>query len=372
MTRSAGLPGDIAALLTDHHGVVTVKDAGKASVLDSRLRYWCRRGLLTRVGHGAYASAAELDEADSWRSLAIRGEGFVRSLAPAAFLVGPAAAAARGLRTTGTAPALPEVAAPPYTRLTSRSSPSGRVRRVTLPASHMRTLRGRVQVMSSAWVAVDLARRLPIAPALVMADGVTRAFVTESLRDKPRDAHLTGTDLAHALVTMESWPGVRRAGRIVSLADSGAETAIETAGRVAFLAAGLPASVSNAWLPVSGGRWRRADHLWPWHGVVGEADGALKYDDVSRPSSVVADEKEREWELRELGLVVGRYTWNLAERRHRELAARFRMLLDENPPRERPVRYWTGVDAAHRAEATSDRWPSPHPVRSPLPSGPLW
>src|SRR5699024_9529769 len=113
--------------------------------------------------------------------------------------------------------------------------------------------------------------------------------------------------------TMRSWSGSRRATRLVTLADPGAERAIESAGRAAFLAAGLPTSVSNAWIPLPDGRWRRVDHLWPWHRVVGEGDGALKYDELARPSLVIADEKEREWELRELGLAVGRYTWEQAE-----------------------------------------------------------
>lgn len=226
--------------------------------------------------------------------------------------------------------------------------------------------------MSAAWVVVDLARHLPIAPALALVDGVARDHLMESLLDDPRPLRLTGTDLADALATTANWPGHHRAAGIVAAADPGSERAIESIGRAAFLAAGLPPSVSNAWIQLRNGRWRRVDHLWPWHGVVGEADGAVKYDDLPNPSAIIADEKEREWQLRALDLVVGRYTWDLAQRRHATLIDRFNLLLDTNPPRPRPVRYWLGQSVDTLVEATPDDWPTPDPVRSSLPPGPLW
>ena len=50
----------------------------------------------------------------------------------------------------------------------------------------------------------------------------------------------------------------------------------------------------------------RVDFAWIEHGVVGEADGRVKYGD--RPAEVVEAEKERQARLEALGLVVVR--WN--------------------------------------------------------------
>src|SRR5699024_2750500 len=120
LTPFRPLPGDLGALLSAHHGVLTVERARTAGVIDTRLRYWCSKGALTRVGHGAYVATAQLQQVDSWQAIALRSEGFVRSLHPAAFLAGLAAATIHGLRTVGRATHSPEVVAPPYTGLAGR------------------------------------------------------------------------------------------------------------------------------------------------------------------------------------------------------------------------------------------------------------
>ena len=64
----------------------------------------------------------------------------------------------------------------------------------------------------------------------------------------------------------------------------------------------------------------RVDHLWELHNCVGEADGMGKYD----AAGALRDEKRRQEQLEQVGLVVVRYDWEDAYRRQAELAARFR------------------------------------------------
>jgi hypothetical protein len=73
--------------------------------------------------------------------------------------------------------------------------------------------------------------------------------------------------------------------------------------------------------------------------VVAEGDGALKYRGHD-PARVIAAEKERQWQIRRLGLDVIRYGWQLAAHRRMELAARFRAVLPDHPVRPTPVPRW--------------------------------
>ena len=73
--------------------------------------------------------------------------------------------------------------------------------------------------------------------------------------------------------------------------------------------------------------------------MVAEGDGALKYRGRD-PAQVIAAEKERQWQIRRLGLDVTRYGWQLAPHRREELAARFRAVLADNPVRSTPIPWW--------------------------------
>ncbi|HEU5033828.1 MAG TPA: DUF559 domain-containing protein, partial [Mycobacteriales bacterium] len=67
----------------------------------------------------------------------------------------------------------------------------------------------------------------------------------------------------------------------------------------------------------------RVDFLWD--GVVGEADGAKKYDG-SNPGSLLA-EKRRQESLEEMGFIVVRWSWDDIVHRPELTAARIRRAL---------------------------------------------
>src|SRR5699024_10015480 len=115
-----------------------------------------------------------------WKALTLRGKAYVISRSPGVFLVEEAGAALLGLRTVGQAPKRPVIAT--ARAMTNRTSRFGTVRRAVLAAEHTRIAGDRFHVMSPAWVTCDLARRRPVAAALVMADGVARAHAQEHAR----------------------------------------------------------------------------------------------------------------------------------------------------------------------------------------------
>ena len=70
---------------------------------------------------------------------------------------------------------------------------------------------------------------------------------------------------------------------------------------------GLPAPQPQVRILDERGRFvARVDFAWLSHGVVGEADGLVKYGDGAARS--IAEEKQREARLQALGLVVVRWT----------------------------------------------------------------
>ncbi|WP_245597221.1 hypothetical protein [Jiangella gansuensis] len=209
-----------------------------------------------------------------------------------------------------------------------------------------------MNAVSRAWAVADVARGSPIPAALAMADAAVR------LRQ----------DLADAVQHMTRWPRVHRARWVVEHADPLAESPIETLGRFTCIQFGLPMPVSNAWVGVDGPEFR-VDGLWPFHGVVFEADGAVKYDNRPDASQIVARQGEREWRLRRAGLDVVRYGWELAWRRRADLAERFAAVLRDNPPRERPVRWWKHVPGTGPVEPVPADWPSPGASMVILPAG---
>ena len=325
----AVLPAEIARLL-QYRDVFTVADAARISLSATRIQRLVKSGVLTCLGRGVYTSKEHLDQAGAWEKHAIKARGFAAACSTPVFVSSASAVAVRRIRHLGNPPELPEVIAPRPTRGGSTKTRYGLLRRAELPVSHQRDYAG-CPVVSKTWTAVDLARTATFAEALVVADAVLEDGATK-------------VGLQRARAAMAHWPGIEKAAPVIKHADGRSESVLETLGRVACIEADLPVPISNAWV----GRRRpefRVDHLWRWHWVVAEADGALKYRDHDDPAAVVAEEKERQWILeRKLGMTVIRYGWDLAYGDRGQLAERFRTVLADNPPRSQPVPWWPFYD----------------------------
>ncbi|WP_233498590.1 hypothetical protein [Blastococcus sp. TF02A-26] len=116
-------------------------------------------------------------------------------------------------------------------------------------------------------------------------------------------------DLTATVLRQSHWQGIGQAGRALHLADGRAESPLETRGRLAFLAAGLPAFELQVELHGPRGFIGRVDGWFEDPGVAVEFDGLVKYTDPYRgrtPAEVLWDEKRREDLIRDLDVPVVR------------------------------------------------------------------
>lgn len=194
----------------------------------------------------------------------------------------------------------------PRQRRPDGTSPAGLVSHV--PDHHRTELRG-AAVTTAARTAVDLARKGPALSAMVVLDSALR-------REVPR------ADLEEVLRVGRGWPGSRKAAQLVAFADGRAESALESVGRYRMWTIGLPRPELQVPLFDATGLMGFPDFLWEDLGVIGEADGLLKYrsEDPDAPvdlrdRDVLAREKQREDRFRDAGYEVFRFTWEMAVHR---------------------------------------------------------
>jgi len=284
-----------AAQLFDRWGpVVHLRDADAGGIARGLLLRQADRGELLRIAKSAFV------QTDDWESASVR-ERFCRQAiafglctGDDAHLTGPAAALLLGLPLLGDPVGLPVAVRPGDPHIGHDRSPYGRVRHGHLPLVH-RTVRSRVRTVGAAYCAVDVARHLGPRDGLVVADAALHGGVDPA-------------SLIDLIKHMQAYPGISTALWVAQHADPGCESALETLGRYAFLAAKLTPPLSNVWVRVDD-RWFRVDHLQPESGVVLEADGAVKYNNRDDADQVVTSEKARERALRRAGFGVVRYTW---------------------------------------------------------------
>lgn len=101
------------------------------------------------------------------------------------------------------------------------------------------------------------------------------------------------------------------ANRVIDFADGRSESVGESRSRVALAVLGLPdPELQHSVFDAVGDLLARVDFWWEQFGVVGEFDGMTKYGLEGDPGEVLAREKEREDRLRELGLLIVRWTWS--------------------------------------------------------------
>jgi hypothetical protein len=109
----------------------------------------------------------------------------------------------------------------------------------------------------------------------------------------------------------------------ISLADPRAESPLESASRGYLHEVQLPLPELQAWIRGADGRHYRVDFLWRDRRVIGEADGWVKYTDLSD----LRDEKRREDALRAAGFVMVRWTSDELWRTPDTVMARLRSAL---------------------------------------------
>ncbi len=178
------------------------------------------------------------------------------------------------------------------------------VHRVSLPPHHVTSdPEGRL-VTSVARTAADLTAMLPLPGSLVVLDAALRLLVT-AMVPTPRRRDFADPRLAGAAreQVREAWhPRNARALGSLALADPVRETAIESLSLGHFHLAGLPAPRCQPAIQTPVGTLY-PDFYWQHSGLIGEADGAVKYAD----RAAILREKEREQVLRDLGFRIVRW-----------------------------------------------------------------
>lgn len=283
-------------------GVLTRADALALGFTAAQVATAVRSGRWQRVSYGALVPAAELPPPGTPLRVALEVAAALRVGDPRLVPVAETAAQLHELPLIGPPPRRPRLVLPECDDLPDRHD----VSRPRLSRDHLVRLHG-VPVTTLARTVVDVARYRGLAAGLVSADAA-------------RGRGVGSRELAAALDACAGWPGVTRARRAVELARCGAESPLESLGRLTLVEAGLPEPELQVEVHDEGGFVARVDQLWRQQRVVGEADGLSKYSDPR----VLQAEKLREDRLRDLGLEVVRYTWRDVMRHPDELVDRFR------------------------------------------------
>ena len=305
-------------------GLVTRPALLARGVTDREIAAAVRAGELRQVRRGAYVSAADLAEVERTRRLP-----GLRALAVSAAVGGGAAPLAAG--TAAWVWGLPRSARRHGTvdrvHLVDPAGAGGRGRdwvlhRAALPPDEV-TRRGAYLLTTPARTVVDVARTWREVDAVAAADAAL-------LRGLTTREELVETLERHA--TVAGTPAVRR---VLELADGRAESWLETCGRLAFAAGGLPPFVPQVEIWLDGELLKVVDGWYPEAALAVEFDGRSKYLGPADQRTDVWEEKRIEDLLRSFGIRFVRVTYRMLAEEWSRLRARVLRELALPGPRHR-------------------------------------
>jgi hypothetical protein len=162
---------------------------------------------------------------------------------------------------------------------------------------------------------VDIARTANLREAVAMADAALHG-----LRDRSGRiirAPISKDELLAELHDAGSGNGVVKARVAIEIADGASESPGESCSRVGFHLLGFTPPRLQVTFSDRFGVIGTVDFWWPEFNLIGEFDGAVKYDDPvflagRTPQQALHDEKRREDRLRALGHAVTRWGWSTA------------------------------------------------------------
>ena len=278
-------------------GAFRRSDLAAWGVDDATLRALIRRRVAIRLRHGIYTDVSWLDaaHADVTRMHLLNLSAAVLSLDYPAYAFGQSAAVLLGLPLPHRAPVNLSLIRPLRSDLRALRRPSTHHLIVTthsLDRATTGTTDG-IPVVGRHLAAISTAAQLPLDWAVGVLDSV--------LWGEPGAA-------GSLYETLDDWPLMRGSGvvrRALALARPGAQTILESLSRVRLCRAGLPEPQLQVPMYDAQGLIGIVDMWWESLGVVGEADGAVKYDD----RQVLYQEKIREDRIRAKGLRFVRWGW---------------------------------------------------------------
>jgi hypothetical protein len=184
---------------------------------------------------------------------------------------------------------------------------------------------GSDRATSPARTVLDIAREHGVEAGVAAADNALHRELTDPV------------ELVAGLRRCSGWPGIAKARKVARLASGLAESPLESLSRLRMDAAGLPVPVLQAQMcDEYGVVVARSDFYWPEHGVVGEADGNLKY---ARGMPTLVAQARQQRELERLGLLVVRWGWE-DMRDFAPTVRRLRLALGRGSRPDSPDRRW--------------------------------
>jgi len=269
---------------------------------------------IERIRHGAYVEqqlwVKALTDPVLMRRLIVSAA--MVGLREPAYAYGQIAAELHGLPIQGTGPSVLEIVRPQGRDLRSATSRVKNRNRLEGVRILGRDLEGEPVTRIHGIPSIGLA-----SSAITAAAQFTREYSVGVL-DAACRLGVTAAGLTETTPRWTAGKGVVAASRLIELARPGAESVLESISRIRLMDRGVPEPVLQQEFHDAHGLVGRADMWWPDFGVIGEADGLGKYDDISD----LRAEKVREDRLRRLGLVVVRWTWDEIWSSPRDVVAR--------------------------------------------------
>lgn len=315
-----GRLGDVVACTG---GPFTRTQARAAGFSGAKIRRLLRSGAWVTLRRGVYVEASVLAAADDDRRRrhALEVAAVLVSLGRDVVAGGLSAARIFGMATFTPAAELVVITSGSLSRGERREGYV--VRRAELPERHCARRHG-VPLTSPARTVVDVARWESLNGGVVIADSALHQGL------------LSLSELRQVLVDCGGWSGIDRARRVIELADPRAESPLESVSRVSMYEQGIPEPRTQVVVADVSGSFARADFLWDEFGVIGEADGLVKYEPDGRRTTreIVWAEKRREERLADAGFEVVRWGWADARNPPR-LAHRLRAAFARGTERKR-------------------------------------
>lgn len=270
-------------------------------VTDSDIRSLLRRGIWTPIRFGVYADAERLAAATPSTRLVMHTVGALLGSVEPAIAFGPSAAALHTLSLPRNLDSVPWLLRP--TATDTRSLHRDNARRISRPDLRVVThdLSRITTVEINEIPSVDTLHAAVSSAALTHLEWSV-AILDSALWHRP--------DLEpHVTTVVEEWPFLKGIGQVrkaARLARSGAQTPLESISRVALMRLHLPEPQLQVPFHDEEGLIGYADMYWDEFTVIGESDGAAKYE--TREDLI--GEKRREDRLRRCGFTVVRWMWS--------------------------------------------------------------
>lgn len=301
--------------IADDHPVHRRSDLIARGIPDLLQVAMIRRGLLVRLRHGVYCLNTLVDSVDAAERHRLDLAAAIAATREPSWAFGASAALMHRFPLPFVLPEHLSVVRGPGLDERGLRQPSRH--RLTLPDAHVTT--GPVEPERTV-ILRGVATVGPELAALSTAVSLTSARWRTALFDAALWAGGSASELERLV---DCWRHLgHRAETLSSLtrARMGAQTVLETFSRLTLVEQGLPEPVLQHPFSDERGLIGYVDMWWPDLGVIGEADGAVKYqsrDDLLR-------EKVREDRLRALGWAVVRWTFPDIEERPEQVAAAIR------------------------------------------------